>query len=81
MPDHIDVPKSKRHKAPDEIEELQEYRPVEPEFGMAGGDRALVEGAAAGAEPHHADVAGIRRISKNTRAAAPNKVGTTSSIR
>ena len=44
-------------QTPDEIEELQEYRPVEPEFGMAGGDRALVEGAAAGAEPYDADVA------------------------
>ena len=43
-------------KADDEIEELQVYRAVHPELGMAGLDCALVEGAAARAEPHHADI-------------------------
>src|SRR5439155_618590 len=44
-------------KAPYEIDELQEDRAIEAELSVAGGDRAGVERAAAGAEPHDADVA------------------------
>jgi hypothetical protein len=57
LPDHIEVPKSPR-KSPYEIDELQEDRAIEAELGVTGGDRAGVECAAAGAEPHDADVAG-----------------------
>ena len=39
LPDHIELPKSKAHQAPQKIEELQDPGPVDADLGMAGGER------------------------------------------
>ena len=57
LPDHIELPRSKRDQAPQEIEKLQDPGPVDADFGVAGGERRGREAGAAGAQPHQADIA------------------------
>jgi hypothetical protein len=44
-------------QAPQEIEELHDPRPIDADFGVAGGERRLGEAGAAGAQAHEANVA------------------------
>ena len=57
LPDHIEMPKSRREKSHDKVDELQDQRTLESELGVTVGDGARIDVAAAGAKADHADVA------------------------
>ena len=82
LPDHIEVPKSKRKKPQTKLEELHDQRPVEAE-SRRGRERPRAGRSVPPPEPRRTTQMspGISRIRTNTSAAAPISVGITSSTR